>query len=181
MSYFRTIKNLKCYYNFFTNKKFELRSFIYSDLKESVPVIFKDSHEVIMPNDYQENESKITKQAINFKILYLKHSKIKKKLQLLSNKKKGKNTQNNVMNINSITINKITDNFCLLKKAKCVHCKIPCRFNLDGVERLTSKLLKEELKLHSHPTSRVINKMNRNKEQEKIELLNHYKTVHFLK
>ena len=85
------------------------------------------------------------------------------------------------MNINSITINKITDNFCFLKKAKCVHCKIPCRFNLDGVERLTSKLLKEELKLHSHPTSRVINKMNRNKEQEKIELLNHYKTVHFLK
>ena len=43
LSFYKKIFNLKSYYNFFTNENFELRSVVYSDLKKSFPIKFKDS------------------------------------------------------------------------------------------------------------------------------------------
>ncbi len=186
MSNFRKVKSLKCYYNFFTNEEFELRSVVFSDLNKSIPVKFKDSQTFFKPKDYSVFEVKIDKKALNFETLFESHAKIKKMIKSLNTKKEiiekmdtssSEEKMDQVLLIEKYEI----ENYCKNKKSKCLNCKATCIFGLNQLNTLSTKQLKIELKNHCHPTSRIINQKNRNKAQEMLELYNHYQTVHDLK
>ena len=174
---FRHIENLKCYYNLYTNENFELRSVIFSDLKKSHSVKFKDKHASFTPKDYTEIERKIVKKTINFENIFENHAKIKDMVKLSASKADNVLKESNILLQNK----NINLNYCNNKKSKCLNCKSSCMYSLHQIETLKSKELKFELKRHGHPTSRIIDKVNRNISQEKSELYEHYLIRHDLK
>ena len=143
---------------------------IFSDLEKSVLVNFKDVSTLINTDHLLDPEIKVENKKIDYLKCLKKQIKIRKMLDSCSMVNQyTKNTNSND-----------DQNYCLIKKSKCNGCRQMCAYSLAQINKLTSKLVKEELKLHKHPMSRMINKIQRNKEQEKAELLVHYKTMHSL-
>ncbi len=163
----RIVKNLRCYYNFFNDENFQFKSRIISEHDKSILVKFSDSY------DYVENdidigpEKKIVKELVDFAYLMQK-TKITQELLL-----KTKHMEH---------LKQKKTNFCTRINSKCKECNASCNFTIselyDSFSRIKVQDLKQELKRHKHPMSRVINKKQNNKEQKRDELVNHYKNIH---
>ena len=163
----RIVKNLRCYYNFFNNERFEFKSRILSEHDKSIFVKYSDSNDCI-ENDVDTGAEKIiVKELIDFTYLMQK-TKITQELLL-----KTKQTEQQKEKIK---------NFCIGIKSKCKECKASCNFTIselfDRFSMIKVQDLKNELKRHKHPMCRVINKKQNNKEQKRDELINHYKNIH---
>ena len=65
----RVIQNLKCYYNFFSNSKSELRSTIFSDNQFSILVKYTDVREEVDMPVNNAIEDKVVEEIIDFKKL----------------------------------------------------------------------------------------------------------------
>ena len=94
------VDNLRCYYNFFTNKDFELSSVIISDLKESFKIPHKLYEQV--PGKSTKKSSILAEKPIvteDFKLEFLKekHSHINNMLTLKGEYFKRKRTVNNII------------------------------------------------------------------------------------
>ena len=76
--------------------------------------------------------------------------------------------------LNKVNINILTES-C---KNICTGCNQKCLYTLEEIKSKNIKMIKAELKAHSHPTSRMINGLARNKEQSIKELCFHYKNNH---
>lgn len=159
----RIVKDLKTYYNFSSLKIGTLNSTIYTDLSKTIFVPFKDEIHTEINNIISNPEDKVITEPINF----VKLLKKKKMIEL---------------NINDKCIRgEKEDIFCRRKKAKCNSCYEKTTYTLKQVQMLSKKYLIEELSNHKHPKNRIINSKQRNVQQAKKELMDHYVDVHFLK
>ena len=92
----REIKNLKCFYNFFTNSIFEFRSTIFSDNKNSILVNFKDVSFEVETKIKTLEEEPVLEEVIDFHKLQMKRKKICSFLKMTCN------TFNNIIQIKSL-------------------------------------------------------------------------------
>ena len=175
----RKFDDLKIYYNFFTDSQsnFELKSTIYSDLETFIS-LEKKYKDYITESELDPNllkpEEMFEKEEMSLESLFRKRKKIYILLSsafrepFLTNSNKNK----------EIDCQSHDYNFCKNDTSKCEKCIQICSFNLDQIQTLTYKMVNNELKLHHHPTSRLIGKKQRNVKQIRSELLEHYKTRH---
>jgi hypothetical protein len=163
----RIVNNLRCYYNFYNNEKFELRSFVLSEHKKSITVKSKDIYDRVELDVDLGPEDIVKKKRIDFSYLLAKTKKIKE-----------------LLNKSNLNVNRtyLFNNFCQLTKSKCKNCHASCTFKIsqlmDDSKKIKVKDLKNELKRHKHPMGRIINKKVANKEQKINELIQHYENVH---
>jgi len=161
----RVVEDLKSYYNFYNDEKFQLCSTIFTDLNRWKIIPFKDSIWMESCNIFEQPEDIVKIDPINFKSL------LKKKKLIEYNLKRDLNVKNET---------KI--NFCNVPNAKCGSCYIKeLTYSITQIQSLTKIQLIEELTKHKHPKSRLINSKQRNIKQAKEELKNHYRSVHFAK
>lgn len=109
----RVIKNLKCYYNFFSNSKSEVRSTIFSDNKSSILVNYIDvRNEVDMP---VENviEDTVVNELVDFENLKKKRKTINTFLKMTF-----KNDKLNQKLISSLTTTLSENFYCELCPGK---------------------------------------------------------------
>lgn len=177
----RIIKDLKIYYNFFTDSSFKFKTFVYSDWKNALSLegFYKDE-EILVANNISPKEEKIIeKEELNFEKLYSKRKKIYEQLSAsMSNRVNSKIKSKAVENKTKMSYQNTNINYCLVEKSKCVHCKQESKYSIEMVSNLKYKMVIEELKFHNHPSTRLIDKTQRNLAQSKMELINHYKTRH---
>jgi len=174
LSNFRVVENISAYYNFFNTKKFEFRSVVYSSLRESIKVNFNDRKETIkeaISGNKPEfpNENIFLNVEDNVEVIIRKKEiadKLLRRFDLNLNLCKPTTSK--------VNINILTES-C---KNICASCNQKCLYTLEEIKSKNIKMIKAELKAHSHPTSRMINGLARNKEQSIKELCFHYKNNH---
>jgi len=160
LSNFRVVENISAYYNFFNTKKFEFRSVVYSSLRESIKVNFNDRKETIK-EAISGNKPEFPNENIFLNV--------EDNVEVIIRKKEIADKLLNKVNINILTES------C---KNICAGCNQKCLYTLEEIKSKNIKMIKAELKAHSHPTSRMINGLARNKEQPIKELCFHYKNNH---
>ena len=153
----RFVENFQSYYNF-SGDKTNMWSTVFSDLKSRIQLKFKDRRETKASDFATGPEEKFEIEPINF--------------QKLLNKKKLVDSY--------LEFKPPLVNFCHTKKAKCNNCILRPEFSFAQIKSLTKIELLKELFRHGHPKSRLINKKQRTVQQIKDELIDHYKTVHFM-
>ena len=92
----RKVRDLKAFYNFFTDKNFEFCTVVFSDLKQSFKVPFKDKKIKNVFNIPQFNsmeEEKITPCTANFSKLVSRSAKIKQLVNYKGNNYKKNNNE----------------------------------------------------------------------------------------
>lgn len=163
----RIVNNLRCYYNFFNNEKFEFKSAILSANFASKKVLFKDKSDIVEININLDSEKLIVKEFIDFEYLLQKTTKTQEFLQKINKDEEKENE---------------TGKLCRAKNAKCNICTSKMAFNIselyDNFHQIKVQDLKTELKKHHHPMNRLTNNRQNNKIQKRNELIEHYKFVH---
>lgn len=174
LRYFRKVKNVRLYYNFFTDKNFNLRSTILSDLRDSRSISFKDSFET----PEQDEINKIEKRVENNFTLGNFNNKMNNLRKLLSS------TDSPVQkNLSDTEFEDETPelNFCT---EKCTGCNKSLKFNLGSLrtneKSINFKDIILELFEHSHQKYKksVCTGKNRNKHEAVQELIKHYQINH---
>ena len=149
--------------------EFYLRSSIFSDLKvlKDVASLSSSKNPIVLKHPL---ESVIQDKEVS--INYLRQKRFTIELFLLRN--------DGILSENSVAEEPNTDTpkYC---QEKCKFCKTKCNFTLKRLENAGQKLINEELVRHSHPSSRAIKEKHRlrNTKEAKLELISHYKYIHF--
>ncbi len=192
--YFKIIKDMKVYYNLFTDQFFHLRSFVLSDIEISVSVDYTDEVKEFKRKNkdfliLNSVEKKIeTKPIKTFSL-----SKKLKKISILSRIRTNKIDVYQQLSDNEYSI-KPDQNFSKIEienlrkidhcKNKCNDCKYVCLYRLSEInpnnDFLTNDDLILELKRHNHPMSRRDKQTNCNRTiaEAKAELYFHYISGH---
>ncbi|CAF0809146.1 unnamed protein product [Brachionus calyciflorus] len=160
---FRFVKNIRCYYNFFTDKNFTMKSTILSDLRNSIEIKYKDNKESRTTDESFEGQ-KIQKLEVNINYI----SKKIKKVQDL---------------VNTVKNQKLTSEIQTCRE-KCTNCKHEPTIHFkiledNGIGIVLSKIQAELFKHgHSRTKKNSQTKKNRSKKEACLELLNHYNKFH---
>jgi len=174
----RVIKDLKTYYNFYTDSFFTFQSHIYSDWENSISLegSFKDVEVLVEIKKFPAVEEDVVEtEEINFKSLLSKRKKIYLNLASSLGSEKQPDNKPNIKNDSKRTERV---NYCHSPKAKCSKCDQKKNYTLIEINQLKYKNVINELKLHKHPTTRIIEKKQRNRLQAICELTDHYLTRH---
>lgn len=171
----RHVENINHYYNFNNDKNFNFKSRIISDSNCNILLKFNDRVKKIdNATDEILDEKRIEEEVLNITNL------IKKNIQIKMNQRDKKRFLNNIDNEdNIIEIDKSLD-FC---KRKCERCNFETSIQMNDlrseIKNFTLKMLNNELKNHGHAKYKKINQKNRNIEQAREELMNHFIKFHF--
>lgn len=175
--FFRKIKNIRLYYNFYSDSTFNLKSTILSDLRESKNIIYNDKFEH-SENEQENMTEECVEKNLNLNFFSKKISNLKKLLG-----------DSNIRSIQIHTekeflIDEIEENVDSCTK-KCRDCKIPVKFQIKTLlkEKNQIKLqdVQQELADHHHSKFKKIGiqRKNRNKNETIKELIRHYQENHF--
>ncbi len=170
LSNYRVVKNITSYYNFFNTKEFEFRTVFYSNLTESRKVKYKDENQT--KKDAREKKSyniKLAKEKVFVNVADNYENILRKKNLVIK-------LQTEPIGISSAKKEIKSQSYC---KIRCRNCEQKCSFSLLEIKDKSLNLIKTELKRHNHPTSRIIDKKQRNKSQCIDELYKHYENSHF--
>ena len=156
-------------YNLFQINRGELCSTIFSDLKTSIKVNFKDSKQIYKMKE-PEKENPVKKAQLSLDNLARRVNNLKvltrNKMAFINNSEYDSNSSEN-LNLKS---------FCYLK---CKKCSAKPKFRLSELNQNTNLLtlahLHDELKMHGH---KIRKNFKSNKYQLKKELKSHYLKQH---
>lgn len=185
------IKDLRKYYNFFTDDQLILKTNFMSD--QSFSTTLKN---IKVKNSVQRSEAAVktdkiepiivNKSYLSKKILKWRITQREMKIQIDNSQIYSDNIYDQVQSTNNDVEPISTENSILYCTDKCKDCQNVCKFRLSEINEHNKNLNKEEidneLKIHGHPKSRrtrIRGKMvNRNISQSKSELKKHYLTYH---
>ena len=77
----RCVENIKCYYNFQTNEKFEFITSVFSDLKNSFLLKYKDVYKE--QNGDNDDEAYFSEETINKEDFFINFNTLKKKIKII--------------------------------------------------------------------------------------------------
>ena len=183
--FYRKIENLKFYYNFNSiDGKFS--SSVLSGKKISVEVKFKDIFKSIeIENLSGIVEKKIQNSKVSLKNLKKKLSHIRCLMRSPDRFISHSQESSNYYFEKSLPEKPIFgENQPIWCKIHCSKCQAQCSYRLSEINPknnfLTKEQVKQELKKHKHPQSRInkITKKNRSLEESKRELFLHYVNYH---
>lgn len=177
------IIDIKSFYNLKTNNNFEIKTTILSHLSNEYDI---ETGDELTITPYQiEPEQSLNGETSDVTIKTLEKRRIKISTLIRNNI----DAQNE--NILNYSIDGAEDdidhdeyklrNFC---NETCNECTANVTFRIKDIlqERIINqKKISQELKMHGHPMSRIIKKVQRNAYQAKQELIAHYVLIHKVK
>jgi len=183
---YRYIQNLTNYYNIFVDEGDYLKTHIMSD---GVDYKVLEFHDKIETKVDQQINNKQTKADILVP-LQANSKHLAKKMfdwRILQRKNKSRITDSQVESDNQTNSFNIVNEFCKNNRKNCADCIQNCRFRLSELNNechIKSDQIKNELKLHGHPTNRKMRgslRKNQTLKESIKELYSHYLKFHYNK
>lgn len=171
-----TIDGIKKYYNFYSEDLVSLKTHLMSDQSDVVELKTK---EISVKSVMKLNEVPDKIKATTSETCYL--NKKMKNWKIMQRKAATKINDSQLTSdhlIFSSESETLTNNFCIFRK--CSSCYETCRYRLSEINTnnkfLTQEQINNELYSHGHPKNRKNKntRRNRNLNEAKLELRNHY-------
>ncbi|CAF0871784.1 unnamed protein product, partial [Brachionus calyciflorus] len=149
LRFFRKIKNIRLYYNFYNDSTFNLKSTILSDLRESKDISFNDRSET-SENDRENMIEESIKNNFSLSNFSKKMENLKKLLNNSNITPNENNTQNDFEEVDEIEEN-VEIESCT---QKCRECKKPVKFQIITLLNKKNQIRLQDIQLelfeHQH-------------------------------